>query len=93
MPNPNENEIKGIQKAYKPDLVVPIFTTLICSAPYFHLLLDIVDKDYSRLLFLAIISAPLIAYISIIWTRYFYNMSKYRDEVHSYLQDPEKYVW
>ncbi|MCR2821739.1 hypothetical protein [Lederbergia panacisoli] len=89
----NNKDIKEIQKAYKPGLVIPICTTLICIAPYLHLLLEIIDKNYSRLLLLAIMSAPLIAYITFIWTRYFYHMRKYKDEVQSYLRNPENYIW
>ncbi|MBS4197093.1 hypothetical protein [Lederbergia citri] len=83
MTQTNNEAIEEIKKAYKPGLVIPICTTLICIAPYLHLLLDIIDKNYNRLLLLVIISAPLIAYISIVWTKYFYHMSKYKAEVNS----------
>ncbi len=84
---------KDLEEAYKPGLFLPIFTTIICIAPYLHLLLEITDKNYDRLLFLTIISAPLIAYITFIWTRYFYKMKKFKEEVQIYHSNPESYQW
>ena len=83
--------MQDIEEAYKPSLFIPIFTTIICIAPYLHLLIEITDKKYDRLLFLTIISAPLIAYITFIWTRYFYKMKKFKEEGQIYHSDPENY--
>ena len=91
--NKKVNDLIEIKKAFKPDSIVPIFTSLICIAPYLHLLLEIATNNYNRLLFLAFISAPLIAYISVSWTRYFYKMKEYKEEVNSYHKNPEDYNW
>ena len=86
-------DIKIIEKAYKPSLFWPIFTTISCIAPYLHLLMDITEQNYDRLLFLTLFSAPLIALIAVIWTRYFYSFNKYKEEIQLYRSNTESYEW
>ncbi|SDZ35316.1 hypothetical protein SAMN05421736_110122 [Evansella caseinilytica] len=88
-----EEDLNEIKSAYKPRLFLPVYTSIICIAPYLHLLLDIVSEEYDRLLTVALIAAPTIAVIAVVWTRYSYQVKEYKKEVNDYLADPENYDW
>jgi len=94
MTNKKDAEImKQLEEAYKPSMFTPIFTTIICIAPYLFLLWEITEQKYDRLLFLALISAPLIAYMTFIWMNYFHKMKEFKHEVAIYQKDPDHYQW
>lgn len=85
------NEINEIKKAYKPFKLLPIIITIISLGPSGNLFLEITDGDYSRVLLLSLLSSPLLIIIGVIWTRYFYQMGKYKQELEDYMRDPSNY--
>lgn len=91
--NKKDTDLREIAKGYKPRLFDPIFISIVCIAPYLHLVVDVLEKNYDRLLSLTLMSAPLISLITYFWTRYFYQMREYNVEVSNYLNNPDKYEW
>ncbi|WP_117161702.1 hypothetical protein [Paraliobacillus sp. X-1268] len=87
------NEITVIKNAHKPSLVMLIVLTLISIGPSGNLFLEITDGDYSRVFLLSLMSLPLLIFIGVIWTRYFYQMGKYKQELEDYMRDPSDYEW
>lgn len=90
----NENEdLQKIKRAFKPSLSLPIYTTIIAIAPLLHLLLDIADRNYERILMLTLLSTFLTVYITFIWTSYYYKMINYKREIKDYKENPNAYKW
>ncbi|MCZ0702084.1 putative membrane protein [Natronobacillus azotifigens] len=66
-------DLKEIKKAYKPMLTWTICSTLVALAPYLHLILNIIDQKYEKLLPGAILAAIGIIYSTVVWVFIFFN--------------------
>ncbi|SET03210.1 hypothetical protein [Anaerobranca gottschalkii] len=87
-----DEAIRQIEKAYKPSLFDPIMATIVCSAPYGHLLLDIMENS-ERTLTSALISGPLLVVVGFFWTSYYYKLVEYKNEIRYYLENPSEFKW
>lgn len=88
-----EAAIAEIKKAYKPSVFLPVYISIVCIAPYIHLLLEITNQNYEKLLFLALISGPLIFITSYVWIRFFHKKALCKNEIVTYLKNSEMYKW
>jgi len=81
-----------IKRAYQPKLSIPFFATLVALAPSLHLIFDIFDENYDRVLLTSLIVMVSHICIGIMWSRYYYQKSEYKEEVKKYETNPEKYA-
>lgn len=88
-----QEDLKKIEEAYKPYLLLPIVNSFISIAPFLHLILSIVEGKYEVLLVAAFLSAVGIAFMTFLWSGYYYRYVMYKDELLRYKMDPEHYNW
>lgn len=88
-----QEDLKKLEEPYKPSLQFPIVNSFISIAPFLHLILRIVEERYEELLVAASWSAVGIAFMTFLWSGYYYRYVMYKDELFKYKMDPEHYTW
>lgn len=91
--NIKQEDLKKIGEAYKPSLQLPIVNSFISTAPFVHLILRIVEERYEALLVTASLAAIGVAFMTFLWSEYYYRYVMYKDELLRYKMDPEHYTW